>query len=272
MYRDLWGLRLSQVKDIKTGSTMLGTGDSAANPQYRSSFVLANVTGGDGNSIDATYFEYSNSPHLKIVEHAIKSPNLRGSQLEVPNLQPILRYRIGCSRCALSPSEFAKAVQVYRSTQLESSIHLHSIIYKVVDGQNITVPEPLTTPSIVRAIIAYRSNDAKLCKGETLVYRQCGVYNTLYFMPVITTLLCMVVVLFATKFLVSYRSARIEVPTTAAEWSNYSWIEVSRNDDPEGYDPSGGTVIPKDIDTDQVSIFQYCIEDDTGDLSLKAHK
>ncbi len=226
---DLWHLRMVAVK-MNGANYVGGTGDVTANPEYFSAFLLSNATGGNGGAVVMDYFEYPNERHIRLIHDAVQSSSVQYKPVEVPNQDVLLHYKVRCGINSLSAKQFESAVQMYHSTQVESSIHMHPRVSIMINGRNLTIPAPLDAKDLVRATIAMKAMDRTECLGETLEYTVCGVYDMVFFMPVIGTLLILIIVVAITEVLLRRHNTNVEVPTTAMGWSKYAWDEICRQE------------------------------------------
>lgn len=259
---DLWHLRMVAVK-VKGATYVGGTGDVTANPEYYSAFLLSNTTGGSGKAISSDYFEYPNDKHIRLVHDAVQASRVEYKPVDVPNKDIVLHYDVRCGTNSLTAKQFENAVQMYHSTQVESSIHMHKRISKVIDGRNLTIPKPLEAKDLVKATIAMKAMDRSECEGETLEYTVCGVYDVLFFMPVIATLVILVVVVAITEIMLKKNNVNVEVPTTAMGWSKYAWDEICRQ---EAMQVTGEGEEPPKMDC---SLAEYYIIPETNFLTLR---
>jgi len=228
--RDLWHLRMVAVDIKSSGKKFVGIGDVTLNPEYYNAFLIANTTGGNGGPIYSEYLEYPDSQHLHEIRNTIHNSKEEYSISEVQNKNYIFHKRLSCVKNALLPAQFERAVQTYRSTKVESSIHLHPQVQVMINNSvNITVPKPIEAVELMKATISIKSSDRSSCEGETFVYQECGVYDIMYLVPVIVTLLLLSIVVLTTDLLIHVREARLPVPTTAIAWSKYAWEQIGAN-------------------------------------------
>lgn len=268
--RDMWHLRMTAVQIIKTSEILKGSGDVTSNPTYYDAFLVAKSKGGLGSPVSAYYFEYPSSRHVKEVHNAIYSSGDDFMPLTVNNKAILLRYTLHCGKNALSGMNFGRAVQIYRSTQVESSIHLHPTTKMLIGKRNISIPKPISAVDVVKATIAMKATDRSQCIGETHVYTTCGVYDVIFLLPVIVTLLILLVIVLISTIMIHSRGANIPIPTTAIAWSKYAWREICKDSAKlkrTGDDDNSDEDIGADIGT--APIAEYYIKPGTRVLTLR---
>lgn len=229
--RLIWNMRLTGVELRKKGGrarVVRGSGDFTSNPRYYDAFMVATPLGGHGGGIEAHFFDYADSKQLFDSMHAMYTSGNIYAPMRVRTNAKLLRYTLSCEKIALSPRDFELAVQVYRSTQLESNVLVHPRVPVAVGNESVIVPRPLSGADIIKAVIALKATDRDECEGETHVFTTCGTYDVLCMLPVLCTLLVLAIILGTTSLLVVVQKAAMPIPTTAVSWSNYAWLEISR--------------------------------------------
>lgn len=226
--RLMWNMRITSVKPVGASKPLQGSGDLTGNQQYFDAFFIARPIGGYGGRIDAKFFDYTNSKHIYQSMNKVYSSGKYFEPATVINRGRILQYTVTCNKTSLSPTDFEVALQVYRSSQLESKMVVHPAENVTVKNKHkiewIKAPRPLNASDVVKAVIALKAIDRKDCMGETFLYKKCGTYNLATFMPVLGTILILLIIALVTGFLVWKRKAYLPIPTTAVAWSKFAWL------------------------------------------------
>eukprot|EP00171_Calliarthron_tuberculosum_P012637 IDg12637t1 len=228
--RDMWHLRMVSLEIDATSEILRGSGDVTSNPSYYNAFLVAKSAGGNGGAVSARYYEYPNSQHVKEIHNAVYNTGDDFARLPVNNKASLLCYTLRCSKNVLSAIDFERAIQIYRSTQVESSIHLHPTTTILIGKHNVTIPKPINAVDVVKATIAMKATDRSQCIGETHVYTACGMYDIIFLLPVIVTLLILLIIVLISTIMIHSRGANIPIPTTAIAWSKYAWREICKDE------------------------------------------
>lgn len=228
----MWNMEVVSVKPPGESFALKGNGDLTGNQKYYDAFlIVANASGGMGKEINADMFDYTDSKHIFESMARIYGSGMFYRPATIRNRGRVLNYKITCSNTSLSYMDFQRAIQVYRSTQLESKMKIHPAENITVGNDWIEGPSPLRASDIVKSVIALKAVDKQACKGETFVYTTCGTYDLETFMPLLGTLIVLIVIGAVTEILVRRRDAYLPIPTTAVSWSKFAYLEMCRRMD-----------------------------------------
>ncbi len=279
----MWNMRITSVKLVGASKPLEGSGDLTGNQQYFDAFFIARPEGGLGKRIEAKFYDYTDSKHIYEAMNKVYSSGQIFKPLTVTNAGKLLQYTLTCNKTSLSPKDFEVAVQVYRSSQLESKMVVHPAQNYTVGDDWIEVPRPLTAADVVKAVIALKAIDREDCMGETFLYKTCGTYNLLTFMPVLGTIVILLIIAMVSGFLVWKRNAYLPIPTTAVAWSKFAWLSfASAEREKERKARDVGDIEELSIDEDIVTNLksggnvvnaEFCLVDDEyGQQSLTIRK
>lgn len=233
----MWNMEVVSVKPPGESFALRGHGDLTGNQKYYDAFlIVANASGGMGKEINADMYDYTDSKHIFESMARIYSSGLFYRPATIRNRGNILKHTITCKNTSLSYMDFQRAIQVYRSTQLESKMRIHPAENISVPARGggdswIEGPSPLKASDIVKSVIALKAVDKQACEGETFQYTTCGTYDLETFMPLLGTLVVLLVIGCVTEALVRRRDAYLPIPTTAVAWSKFAYLEMCRRMD-----------------------------------------
>lgn len=230
--RKMWNMEVISIKPSGEKFALQGDGDLTGNQKYYDAFlIVANASGGMGKEINADMYDYTDSKHIFESMSRIYSSGKFMTPTKIRNRGRLLNYKITCSNTSLSYIDFQRAIQVYRSTQLESKMKIHKAENISVGTDWVEGPSPLQPSDIVKSVIALKAVDKQACVGETFMYTTCGTYDLETFMPLLGTLIVLLVIGAVTELLVRRRDAYLPIPTTAVSWSKFAYLEMCRRMD-----------------------------------------
>lgn len=272
--KSIWSFVMSRVQFVSQSNSLSGYGDQIFNPSYLSAFNIIGTAGGLGGAIKARVFEYSNSEQLVDIASSIETSRNYYAPKTQSNKTPLLSYEVKCSKNILAPHRFANALRTYRTTQLESSIKLHPIVEWKVGNESVAVAKPMSAADVVKATIALKASDMDECEGETWVYSTCGVYDFLYIMPVIGTILILCFIVGMTEYLVRKRKAYVKLPISAYSWFCYAWKMNAKSEEEQcPYKKSSSKELNEkkinDEDPSRDINAELCLMNDSSKLTLQ---
>lgn len=208
-----------------------GLGDVTRNGNICSAFLFYPET--VENQLQLTYFEYAHQKHcLSLVQTARDRANCTNgdsnctatnemqSPVVIEKTKALVRtYVIRCAKSDLSINNFNRALQVYRTMQLENTISLAGYNRTEMQFQKITLDD------VYRAALSMKIIDDEHEVGPYQVYTECGDFDWTYLIPFMLSL-AMISALGLYSIIISWREGHIEIP-----YNSDSWFEEIRNRD-----------------------------------------
>lgn len=131
-----------------------------------------------------TYFEYSLQDHC--------DGEIRIATRERPDVVqwfetkgPTYTQRITCAESRVLPATLREAIMLYRTVQLEYSLHLQAY-----DEEKLRF-EKLSENDVYRAVLGAMLANTQFKDGEFYEYAECGLYEWVYLAPFLISLGCL---------------------------------------------------------------------------------
>jgi len=205
---------------IYDGREYEGLGAFTDNYSCYSAFIV--IPGVSFHGSSASVIEYPSSPELRTVQSTVKE---KGTTLFAPAKNAI-QYNVSCLTVAMYPTEFALAIYAYRYVQLSRSTHRKCIVppggNKALSSTRKWIAPPLNSSDIVRAVVGAKLAEDQVCPGETLVFTECGDYDFILSIPLITLVLILAILafIFTNKF--NKKDSLVKAPIAADSWSKFA--------------------------------------------------
>lgn len=187
--------------------SFMGFGDLTGNGEHRATFVVAHSDNPQVKNL--IYMEYGNQTECDNLILLARDKN--GSDVSAVTGSTVIQQQISCKVNHLSVENFADALMVYRTIQLENQKQLAQF------NETAQRFADISEEDIYRAVLSLKVSDDDNNKGTFFVYRTCGVYNWKFFIPLGIFIACIGVLAAVSYF--SSTSERLHIPYTARSWS-----------------------------------------------------